>query len=223
MKNLRHLIIAHTVIALIATVLLACAVPPPAAAFERRKPNVVLFLADDLGYAEVGCFGQKRIRTPNIDRLAAEGMRFTNLYCGNAVCAPLRCVLMTGLHPGHAFIRDNRSVPPEGQYPIPAGTVTLARLLHVPAMPTGGFGKWGLGPPASTGDPLAQGFDRFYGYNCQAVVHNYYPTYLWITTAASSSTIRSLPPIRSCPRAPTRTRRPATGATPRPPWSTRPT
>ena len=146
---------------------------------QTAKPNIVFILADDLGYGDVGCFGQKKIRTPNIDRLAAEGMRLTQHYSGNAVCAPSRCVLMTGRHPGHAFIRDNRAVEPEGQYPIPPETVTLAELLKQHGYATGGFGKWGLGPPGSEGDPLNQGFDRFFGYNCQGVAHNYYPTHLW--------------------------------------------
>ncbi len=149
------------------------------AAAPTRQPNVVFILADDLGYAELGCFGQQRIRTPNLDRLAAEGVRLSQHYSGNAVCAPSRCVLMTGLHPGHAFIRNNRPVKPEGQYPIPAQTRTLARLLQQQKYATGAFGKWGLGPPGSEGDPLVQGFDRFFGYNCQTVAHNYYPTYLW--------------------------------------------
>jgi arylsulfatase A len=145
----------------------------------NRPPNVVFLLADDLGYGDLGCFGQKKIRTPNLDSMAAQGMRLTQHYSGNAVCAPSRCVLMTGLHPGHAFIRTNRAVKPEGQYPIPADTVTLAKLLQAQGYATGGFGKWGLGPPGSHADPLRQGFDRFFGFNCQSVAHNYYPTYLW--------------------------------------------
>jgi arylsulfatase A-like enzyme len=143
------------------------------------KPNIVFILADDLGYGDLGCFGQTKIRTPTLDRMAAEGMRFTHHYSGNAVCAPSRCVLMTGQHPGHAFIRDNREIQPEGQFPLPKSAVTLARLLHDQGYATGGFGKWGLGGPGSTGDPLVQGFDRFFGYNCQRVAHNFYPTYLW--------------------------------------------
>jgi arylsulfatase A-like enzyme len=150
-----------------------------AEADSPRRPNVVFFLADDLGYGDVGCFGQTKIRTPNLDRLAAEGMRLTQHYSGNAVCAPSRCVLMTGLHPGHAFIRNNRTVEPEGQYPIPAGTLTLARLLDRLGYATGAFGKWGLGPPQSAAVPTRQGFDRFYGFICQGVAHNYYPSYLW--------------------------------------------
>lgn len=142
-------------------------------------PNILFLLADDLGYGDPGCFGQRHIRTPNLDRLAHRGMRLTHHYSGNAVCAPSRCVLMTGKHPGHAFIRDNRGTPPEGQYPIPTDTVTLPKLLRARGYVTGGFGKWGLGGPGTTGDPLKQGFDRFFGFNCQSVAHNYYPTYLW--------------------------------------------
>jgi arylsulfatase A-like enzyme len=160
-------------------------------AADTRKPNVIFILADDLGYGDIGAFGQKRIRTPNLDRLASEGMKLTQHYSGNAVCAPSRCVLMTGKHPGHAFIRNNRNgennkgMPDfgkpnfEGQYPIPDSEVTVAELLHEQGYVTGGFGKWGLGGPGSTGEPLRQGFDRWFGYNCQGVAHNFYPTYLW--------------------------------------------
>ena len=149
-------------------------------AAETRPPNIVFVIADDLGYAELGCFGQKKIRTPNIDKWAAEGMRLTQHYAGNAVCAPSRCVLMTGKHPGHAFIRDNRQYRPneEGQYPIPDETVTLPELLKKHGYVTGGFGKWGLGAPDTSGEPLNQGMDRFFGYNCQGHAHNFYPTYL---------------------------------------------
>lgn len=143
------------------------------------RPNIVFVLADDLGYGELGCFGQTKIRTPHLDELAADGMRLTQHYSGNAVCAPSRCVLMTGKHPGHAFIRDNRSTPPEGQYPIPADTVTLPKLLSQSGYVCGGFGKWGLGGPGSTGEPLRQGLHRFFGFNCQGVAHNHFPTYLW--------------------------------------------
>jgi len=142
-------------------------------------PNIIFILADDLGIGDLGCYGQTKIRTPNIDRMAAEGMRFTQHYSGNAVCAPSRCVLMTGKHPGHAHIRNNREYKPEGQEPLPAATVTLPRLLQSKGYATGGFGKWGLGGPESSGEPLKQGFDRWFGYNCQGVAHNFYPTYLW--------------------------------------------
>lgn len=164
--------------ALTAIVLLGSARAPIQRAADPR-PNIIFVLADDLGYGDPGCFGSTRIRTPNIDRLAREGMLFTQHYAGNAVCAPSRCVLLTGKHPGHAYIRDNREVNPEGQFPIPANTATIARLLQRAGYATGAFGKWGLGAPNSDGRPLQQGFDRFFGYNCQRVAHNYYPTYLW--------------------------------------------
>ena len=150
-----------------------------ASSTTAAPPNVVFILTDDLGYADLGCYGQKIIRTPNLDRMAAEGMRFTQHYSGSPVCAPSRCVLMTGKHTGHAFIRDNRSVKPEGQYPIPTETVTLAELFKQRGYATGAFGKWGLGPMDSTGSPLKQGFDRFFGYNCQGKAHNLYPPSLW--------------------------------------------
>ena len=160
------------------TLVLAATSAVSAAAAES-KPNIIFILADDLGYGDVGAFGQKLIRTPNLDRMAAEGMKFTHHYAGNAVCAPSRCVLMTGKHPGHAFIRNNRETKPEGQFPIPSDTVTLPKLLKAQGYVTGGFGKWGLGGPESPGEQTKQGFDRWFGYNCQAVAHNYYPTSLW--------------------------------------------
>lgn len=160
------------------------------AAFARQ-PNVILIMADDLGRGDLGCYGQKYIHTPNLDRMAAEGMKLMDHYSGNAVCAPSRCVLMTGKHPGHAFIRNNRQADnakglskmgkpeTEGQFPIPAAEVTIAEAFKSAGYATGGFGKWGLGGPGSTGEPLKQGFDRWFGYNCQGVAHNFYPTYLW--------------------------------------------
>jgi arylsulfatase A-like enzyme len=166
-------------LSLLCAVLVSLASVITAHAADARKPNVIFILADDLGYGELGCYGQKKIRTPSLDRLAAGGMRFTQHYSGNAVCAPSRCVLMTGKHPGHAYIRDNREVQPEGQTPIPANTITLAKLLKQQGFATAAMGKWGLGPVGSEGDPLKQGFDRFYGYNCQRHAHNYYPTYLY--------------------------------------------
>lgn len=150
-------------------------------AAPTQKPNIVFIIADDLGYGDLGCYGQKKIHTPNIDRLAREGMRFTNHYSGSNVCAPSRCVLMTGKHPGHGFIRDNQQAKgfTEGQEPVPADTLQLPLILKREGYTLGGFGKWGLGPVGSSGDPLKQGFDRWFGYNCQAVAHNYYPTHLW--------------------------------------------
>lgn len=150
-----------------------------------RKLNVVFLLADDLGYGELGCYGQKRIPTPHLDRLAAQGMRFTQHYSGAPVCAPSRCVLMTGRHLGHAEIRSNmparRLLPQydEGQYPLSAEAITIAQVLRKAGYTTAAMGKWGLGPVGSTGDPNRQGFDLFFGYNCQSVAHSYYPPHLW--------------------------------------------
>lgn len=169
-----------TLILTICTVVLSVSLFTDARSAETsRVPNIVFIVADDLGYRELGCFGQKLIRTPNLDQLATQGMRLTQHYSGNAVCAPSRCVLMTGKHPGHAYIRSNKSTPPEGQEPIPSSEVTIAELLRGHGYATGGFGKWGLGGPGSAGEPLRQGFDHFFGYNCQAHAHSYYPSYLW--------------------------------------------
>ncbi len=149
------------------------------------RPNIVILLADDLGYGDVGCYGQAKIRTPSIDRLAEEGMRFTQHYSGSPVCASSRCVLLTGRDTGRAIVRDNLEVggwgpdEPEGQMPLPAGTETIATVLRRAGYRTGAFGKWGLGGPGSTGHPLRQGFDTWYGYLCQRVAHNFYPTHLW--------------------------------------------
>jgi arylsulfatase len=144
-------------------------------------PNVVLIVADDLGVAELGCYGQKLIRTPNVDRMAKEGMKFTRFYSGQAVCAPSRCTLMTGKHTGHAAIRDNREAPEkaEGQLPMSADEVTVATLLKKKGYTTAAMGKWGLGMFGTTGDPLKHGFDTFYGYNCQRHAHSHYPRFLY--------------------------------------------
>ncbi len=152
---------------------------PLGAAEQTRPPNVVLILADDLGYGDLGCYGQKLIKTPLIDRLAAEGMKFTNAYAGATVCAPSRCSLMTGKHNGHAFIRGNKEIKPEGQVPMLADTFTIARLLKKAGYSTGIVGKWGLGKPDSDSVPNKMGFDYFFGYNCQRLAHEYYPEYLW--------------------------------------------
>jgi arylsulfatase A-like enzyme len=145
------------------------------------RPNIVFIIADDLGYGDLGSYGQTKIKTPNLDRLAAVGMVFTTHYSGSNVCAPSRCVLMTGLHPGHAYIRDNRQAEgfDEGQEPVPTGSLRLPLIFKELGYTIGGFGKWGLGPVGSTGEPLRQGFDRWFGYNCQAKAHNYYPAHLW--------------------------------------------
>jgi arylsulfatase A-like enzyme len=158
----------------LAAVACACllgAVTPLSAA--DRPPNVVFILADDLGYGDLGCYGQKRIRTPNLDRMAAEGLRFTQFYAGSTVCAPSRCCLMTGLHTGHGLVRGNDLVPlrPEDR--------TVAEVLKGAGYATGLVGKWGLGEAGSTGVPNRKGFDFFYGYLNQVHAHNYYPDYLW--------------------------------------------
>lgn len=150
-----------------------------AAQKNRARPNIIFIMADDLGWGDLGSYGQKQIRTPNLDRMAAEGIRFTSFYSGSPVCAPSRCSLMTGKHGGHAFIRDNKEVRPEGQWPLAASEVTIAELLKAQGYATGAFGKWGLGFVGSEGDPNKQGFDLFYGYNCQREAHNFYPFHLW--------------------------------------------
>jgi arylsulfatase A-like enzyme len=139
----------------------------------KNRPNIVFILADDLGYGDLGCYGQKRIRTPNLDGLAAEGMRFTSCYSGSTVCAPSRCALMTGMHTGHCRVRSNALVPllPED--------VTVAEVLKSAGYATGIVGKWGLGEPETTGLPTRQGFGTWFGYLNQAHAHNYYPDYLW--------------------------------------------
>ena len=165
---------------------------------EERPPNIIYFLADDLGYGETGVYGQKKIKTPHIDALAKNGIRFTQHYSGAPVCAPARYVFLTGKHTGHAFIRGNDEwnergdvwdykkvfLDPtiEGQRPIPNNTVTLGTQLKKAGYETGIFGKWGLGAPKTDGIPNLQGFDFFYGYNCQRQAHNLYPGHLWLNT-----------------------------------------
>ena len=160
-----------------------------------KLPNIIYILADDLGYGELGCYGQQKIETPNIDKLAKTGMRFTQHYSGSPVCAPARYNLLTGLHPGHAFIRGNHEWTSrgnvwnykamiydstlEGQYPIPDSTITIADLLKDAGYVTGMAGKWGLGAPHTNSIPNKKGFDFFIGYNCQRIAHTYYPVYLY--------------------------------------------
>ncbi len=145
---------------------------------SNEKPNIIYIVADDLGYGDLGCYGQKDIRTPNLDRMARQGIRFTQHYSGSTVCAPSRSCLMTGLHTGHTPVRGNKEYYPEGQHPLPAETLTIAEVLKRSGYATGAFGKWGLGYPGSDGDPINQGFDEFFGYNCQRYAHNYYPYFL---------------------------------------------
>ncbi len=146
---------------------------------ERLKPNIVFILADDLGYGDLGCYGQQQIKTPYIDRLASEGMRFTQFYAGTTVCAPSRSSLLTGQHTGHTFIRGNKEIQPEGQFPLADSVQTFAQLLQQAGYRTGAFGKWGLGMVGTSGAPDQKGFDQFFGYNCQRQSHRYYPTHLW--------------------------------------------
>lgn len=143
------------------------------------QPNIVYILADDLGYGDLGVYGQELISTPNIDRLAAGGMRFTQHYAGSTVCAPSRASLMSGLHTGHTYIRGNKPIFPEGQYPIPASRITIAEVLKDVGYKTAAIGKWGLGAPGTEGLPTRQGFDYFFGYNDQREAHSYYPDHLW--------------------------------------------
>jgi len=179
-------------VSLLSTVVVSCN--------EKKKfplqPNIIYILADDLGYGELGCYGQKKIETPNIDKLAANGMRFTQHYSGSPVSAPTRCCTFTGLHTGHAYIRTNDQAEErgpgvqnytamladetlEGQCPLPAGTVTFPLLLQQAGYTTGIVGKWGLGYPGSESTPNKMGFDFFYGYNCQGWAHTYYPPFLY--------------------------------------------
>lgn len=153
-----------------------------ASALAETRPNIIYIMADDLGWAELGSYGQEKIKTPHLDRLAAEGIRFTQHYTSAPVCAPARYSLMTGKHGGHSVVRNNFEVGDwdshRGQFPMPAGESTIAEILKKKGYATGAFGKWGIGEPGSEGDPLKQGFDRFYGYNCQRHAHNLFPEYL---------------------------------------------
>jgi arylsulfatase len=168
--------------ALVAGLLLLCltlTARSVVAADTPKRLNIVLIMADDLGYGELGCYGQKRIKTPRLDQMAKEGLRFTQFYAGSPVCAPSRCVLMTGKHAGHAAVRDNRERKPEGQYPLPAAEITLAEVLKGQGYTTAAIGKWGLGAYDNSGSPLKQGFDHFFGFLCQRQAHNHFPAFLW--------------------------------------------
>jgi arylsulfatase A len=145
----------------------------------QTKPNVIFILADDMGYGDLGCYGQQKIETPNIDKLASGGIRFTQFYAGTSVCAPSRASLMTGLHTGHTPIRGNYEIKPEGQLPLPDSVNIIPEMFKSAGYKTGAFGKWGMGYPGSEGDPVKQGVDEFYGYNCQRESHNFFPDHLW--------------------------------------------
>lgn len=152
----------------------------PAAANEKSQPNIIFILADDLGYGDLGCYGQQRIKTPNLDRMAAEGLRFMDAYAGATVCAPSRCVLMTGLHVGHARVRGNGDATKPG-LALEAGDTTVASILQDVGYTNGIIGKWGLGEEThnTAGLPRNQGFDYFFGYLKHGHAHNYYPAFLW--------------------------------------------
>jgi arylsulfatase A-like enzyme len=149
--------------------------------FASARPNVVLIMADDLGWGDLGCYGQQKILTPRLDRMAEEGTKFTSFYCGLSVCAPSRAVLMTGVHTGHATVRANNcaTIPNGDAIPFHADEITLARAMQKAGYATALFGKWGLGELKSTGAPLAQGFDDYVGYLNQTHAHNYWPEFLW--------------------------------------------
>lgn len=153
--------------------------------FAQVKPNIIYIYADDLGYGELGCYGQKKIKTPNLDKLAASGMKFTNHYTSAPVCAAARCMLLTGRHSGNAYIRGNYELggftddTEGGQMPLNEGAFTIAHLMKKAGYTTGAIGKWGLGMHYTTGSPTKQGFDYFYGFLDQKQAHNYYPTHLW--------------------------------------------
>jgi arylsulfatase A-like enzyme len=147
---------------------------------QKTKPNIIYILAEDLGYGDLGCYGQSKIETPNLDQMAREGILFTQHYSGSTVCAPSRSALLTGQHTGHTSIRGNKELfPEEGQHPLDKASITIAEMLKEANYTTGAFGKWGLGFIGSEGDPNNQGFDVFYGYNCQRQAHRYYPKHLW--------------------------------------------
>ncbi|KQC31412.1 arylsulfatase [Flagellimonas eckloniae] len=177
-----------SVLAVFTLLVLSCRQNTTTKTLEPIKPNIIYILADDLGYGDLSCYGQQKFKTPNIDKLAAQGMLFTQHYSGSTVCAPSRSTLMTGMHTGHTPIRGNKEIKPEGQHPLPDSVTTLPEVLKARGYKTAAFGKWGLGFPGSEGEPLKQGFDFFYGYNCQRLAHHYYPRYLWRNNEVDSLT-----------------------------------
>lgn len=176
--SMRALLVALVGLSLIFS---ACQQPAPEPE-TPAKPNLLVIVADDLGYGDLGSYGQQRIKTPHLDALAAGGLRFTDHYAGSTVCAPSRSALMTGQHTGHTPIRGNKEVKPYGQHPIGDDVVTIAEVLKGAGYRTGLIGKWGLGGPGSEGEPNRQGFDYFYGYLGQRHAHNYYPEFLFKNT-----------------------------------------
>jgi uncharacterized sulfatase len=162
-----------TALCVLAAVSLLPQQAPAQDAAEPQPPNIIYIMADDLGYGDLGCYGQQQIQSPNIDRLAAEGLRFTDCYAGSTVCAPSRCALMTGLHTGHCLVRRNWLLPLRPQ------DITVAEVLQGAGYDTALVGKWGLGEAGTTGAPNNQGFGEFFGYLNQVHAHNYYPEFLW--------------------------------------------
>lgn len=179
MQRLHYLILL-----LVYSLFLGCTSPKKSTSQKQKAtsaPNIVYILADDLGYGDLGCYGQEKIETPNIDLLAKKGMLFTNHYAGSSVCAPSRSTFLTGLHTGNTGIRGNKPTTQfeEGQVPLSTESITIGELLKEKGYKTAAFGKWGLGYPGSEGDPNQQGFDEFFGYNCQREAHRYFPKHLW--------------------------------------------
>ncbi|MCB1228387.1 MAG: arylsulfatase [Verrucomicrobiales bacterium] len=162
---------------------LAFGVSLAAAADRPEKPNIIFILADDLGYGDLSCYGSKLIQTPVIDQMATEGMRFTQFYAGSTVCAPSRCVLMTGKHTGHARVRGNAGRENPAAQMLKSEDITVAEVLKGAGYQTALVGKWGLGMPGDEGIPNRQGFDYFYGYLSQHHAHNHYPDFLWKNTS----------------------------------------
>lgn len=183
---------------------------------DLSRPNIIYILADDLGYGELGSYGQTRIETPHLDRLAADGMIFTDHYTGSPVCAPARCILLTGLHTGRAQVRSNDPMSErgdvqnymamfenpllEGNYPLKAGTTTIGTLLQSAGYKTALVGKWGLGAPGTDGLPNKQGFDFFYGYICQRQAHTFYPLHLYRNGSRVYLNNDTVPPHEWLPR-----------------------
>ncbi|QDT03282.1 Arylsulfatase precursor [Rubripirellula lacrimiformis] len=145
---------------------------------QERRPNFIFVLSDDVAQGDLGCYGQELIQTPRLDQMAAEGTRYMQAYCGTSVCAPSRSTFMTGLHSGHCPVRGNYELAPEGQFPLPDETVTIAEVAKQADYATATFGKWGMGFFDTTGSPMKQGVDHFFGYNCQRHAHSYFPRYL---------------------------------------------
>jgi arylsulfatase A len=169
---------------IITSIIIGCRSPQEGKNLTSQTPNIIYIYADDLGYGELGSYGQEKIKTPNLDQMASEGMRFTQHYTSTPVCAPARCMLMTGKHAGHSYIRSNYShnggydYMEGGQMPLPDGTTTVGHMMQDAGYVTGAIGKWGLGSYGTTGEPSKQGFDYFYGYLGQGQAHSYYPTHL---------------------------------------------